>query len=119
MKITLKSGDVREYANAMPAIEIAKSISEGLARNVCAAKVNGEVVDMRTEISEEKTDANSAVLARIEKGMKVKLFCYHAFHDVKMEGRVSKIDIVYKYLVLNETKIYFDDIYDIRICDYR
>ena len=53
MKIILKSGDVREYANAMPAIEIAKSISEGLARNVCAAKVNGETVDMRTEISED------------------------------------------------------------------
>ena len=53
MKITLKSGDVREYAAAMPAIEIAKSISEGLARNVCAAKVNGEVVDLRTEISED------------------------------------------------------------------
>ena len=53
MKITLKSGDVREYAAAMPAIEIAKSISEGLARNVCAAKVNGETVDLRTEISED------------------------------------------------------------------
>ncbi len=53
MKITLKSGDIREYAAAMPAIEIAKSISEGLARNVCAAKVNGEVVDLRTEISED------------------------------------------------------------------
>ncbi len=53
MKITLKSGDVREYAGAMPAIEIAKSISEGLARNVCAAKVNGETVDLRTEIAED------------------------------------------------------------------
>ncbi|MBQ9970025.1 MAG: threonine--tRNA ligase [Oscillospiraceae bacterium] len=53
MKITLKSGDIREYAAAMPAIEIAKSISEGLARNVCAAKVNGETVDLRTEISED------------------------------------------------------------------
>ncbi len=53
MKITLKSGDVKEFASAMPAIEIAKSISEGLARNVCAAKVNGEVVDLRTEISED------------------------------------------------------------------
>ncbi|MGN0663651.1 MAG: threonine--tRNA ligase, partial [Negativibacillus sp.] len=53
MKITLKSGDVREYANPMPAIEIAKSISEGLARNVCAVKVNGETVDLRTEIAED------------------------------------------------------------------
>ena len=73
----------------------------------------------RTEISEEKTDANSAVLARVEKGMKIQLLCYHAFHDIKLEGRVNQIDIVYKFLVVDGTKIFFDDIYDIRICDYR
>ena len=52
MKITLR-GDVREYEGAMPAIEIAKSISEGLARNVCAVKVDGEVVDLRTIIDKD------------------------------------------------------------------
>ena len=52
MKITLR-GDVREYEGAMPAIEIAKSISEGLARNVCAVKVDGEVVDFRTIIDKD------------------------------------------------------------------
>lgn len=45
MKIKFPDGAVREYENGSSALDIAKSISEGLARNVLAAKVNGEVVD--------------------------------------------------------------------------
>ncbi|MBQ6855603.1 MAG: threonine--tRNA ligase, partial [Lachnospiraceae bacterium] len=48
MKITLKDGSVKEYAQAMAIIDIAKDISEGLARMACAAEMNGEVVDLRT-----------------------------------------------------------------------
>lgn len=73
----------------------------------------------RTEISEEKSDANSAILYKVEKGMKIRLLCYFSFHNVKMEGRVTEIDLVYKYLKLGNDKIYFDDIYDIKICDNR
>ena len=47
MKVTLKDGSVREYAQPMAVIDIAKDISEGLARNVCAATVNGEGVDIK------------------------------------------------------------------------
>ena len=47
MKITLKDGVVKEYESALSVLDIAKSISEGLARNACAGKVNGEVVDLR------------------------------------------------------------------------
>lgn len=72
----------------------------------------------RTEISEEKSDKNSAVLLKIEKGMKVKILCHYAFHDIKLEGRVEEIDIVYKYLIVDGKRIYFADIYDIRICDF-
>ncbi len=50
MKITLKDGSVKEYAQAMAVIDIAKDISEGLARMACVAEVNGEVVDLRTVI---------------------------------------------------------------------
>ncbi len=50
MKITLKDGSVKEYAQAMAIIDIAKDISEGLARMACVAEVNGEVVDLRTVI---------------------------------------------------------------------
>jgi len=55
MVITLKDGSTKEYAGKMSAIEIAKDISEGLARVACAAEVNGEVVDLRTEIAEDAT----------------------------------------------------------------
>ena len=43
MKITLKDGVVKEFDNAVSVLEIAKSISEGLARNACAGIVDGEV----------------------------------------------------------------------------
>lgn len=45
IKVTLPDGSVREYENGATALDVAKSISEGLARNVLAAKVNGTVVD--------------------------------------------------------------------------
>ncbi|MBQ7432831.1 MAG: threonine--tRNA ligase [Lachnospiraceae bacterium] len=68
MKITLKDGSVKEFAEAMSAYEIARSISEGLARNACAAEVNGKVVDLRTVIEEDSelnilTTADPAGLA--------------------------------------------------------
>lgn len=48
MKVTLKDGSCKEYADAMSVAEIAADISEGLARMACAGEVNGEVVDLRT-----------------------------------------------------------------------
>ena len=53
MKIALKDGSVKEYAGEMSVIDIAKDISEGLARMACAGCVDGEVVDLRTVISKD------------------------------------------------------------------
>lgn len=53
MKITLKDGSVKEYAQSMSVIEIAKDISEGLARMACAGEINGEVVDLRTVVDKD------------------------------------------------------------------
>ena len=53
MKITLKDGSVKEYQEAKTVYEIASDISEGLARVACAGEVSGEIVDLRTEISED------------------------------------------------------------------
>lgn len=50
MNIILKDGSSIELAAGANAYDAAKAISEGLARNVCAAEVNGEVVDLRTEL---------------------------------------------------------------------
>ena len=51
MKITLKDGSVKEYGQSMAVIDIARDLSEGLARAATAAKVNGELVDLRTVVS--------------------------------------------------------------------
>ena len=53
MKITLKDGSVKEYESAMSIIEIAKDISEGLARVACAGEINGEVADLRTVVDKD------------------------------------------------------------------
>ncbi len=53
MKITLKGGTVKEYEGAKTILDIAKDISEGLSRAATSAKVNGEVEDLRTEISSD------------------------------------------------------------------
>jgi threonyl-tRNA synthetase len=53
IKITLPDGSVREYAKGTTSMDIAKSISEGLARKVLAAQVNGEVYDMSRAINDD------------------------------------------------------------------
>ena len=53
MIITLKDGSTKEYAQPMSVYEIAKDISEGLARVATAGEVNGEVVDLRTVVDKD------------------------------------------------------------------
>ena len=55
IKITFPDQNVREYPKGTTSIEIAKSISEGLARNVLSAKVNGEVWDASRPIQTDAT----------------------------------------------------------------
>jgi threonyl-tRNA synthetase len=54
IKITFPDGQVRDFENGITPFQVALSISEGLARNVLAANLNGEVVDSSTPI---KADA--------------------------------------------------------------
>lgn len=53
MKVTLKDGSSKEYGQAMSVYDIAKDISEGLARNACAGQLDGEVVDLRTIVDKD------------------------------------------------------------------
>lgn len=53
MKITLKDGSSKEYEGAMSVLDIAKDISEGLARVACAGEVDGTVVDLRTIVDKD------------------------------------------------------------------
>ena len=69
MKITLKDGSVKEYAESKSIIEIAADISEGLARAACAGLVNGKVEDLRTVLD---GDCELAILtARDKEGLTV------------------------------------------------
>ena len=53
MKITLKDGSVKEYGQSMAVIDIARDLSEGLARAATCAKVDGEIEDLRTVIDRD------------------------------------------------------------------
>lgn len=55
IKITLPDGSVREYEKGTTGLQIAASISEGLARNVLAAKVNGQVWDATRAIEQDSS----------------------------------------------------------------
>ena len=55
MKITLKDGSSKEYEQALSVLDIAKDISEGLARVACAGEVDGNVVDLRTMVDTDCT----------------------------------------------------------------
>ncbi len=53
VKIELKDGSIKEVEQGSSILDIAKSISEGLARVATAGKVDGEVKDLRTVINED------------------------------------------------------------------
>ena len=53
MKITLKDGSVKEYAESKSVYDIALDLSEGLARVACAGEIDGEVVDIRTMVDRD------------------------------------------------------------------
>jgi threonyl-tRNA synthetase len=55
IKITFPDGAIREYEKGVTALDIARSISEGLARKVLAANVNGQVWDATRPISADST----------------------------------------------------------------
>lgn len=76
MIITLKDGSSKEYPNNMSVIDIAKDISEGLARVACAGEVDGKVVDLRTVIDK---DVNLNILTFNDEAGK-KTFWHTASH---------------------------------------
>ena len=55
MIITLKDGSIKEYESQMSVYDIARDISEGLARMACVGEVDGRVVDLRTVVDRDAT----------------------------------------------------------------
>ncbi len=79
--ITLPDGSVRQYEKGTNAMQIAQSISEGLARNVLAAEVNGEVWDASRAI-----DADSVVKLLTWNDLKGKATFWHSSAHLMAEA---------------------------------
>ena len=67
--ITLADGSKREFSNAISAYDVAADIGAGLANAALAAKVNGELVDLSTSITNDAT--LSIITSRDEEGIEV------------------------------------------------
>ena len=80
MKITLKDGSIKEYAESRSVYDIALDISEGLARAACAGEVDGEVVDLRTVV--DKDCQLSILTARDKEGLRtLRHTCSHVLAE--------------------------------------
>ena len=69
----------------------------------------------RHDISDEALAENNALLLRLGKGDVVELACWHGFHDVTLKGRVTELSPTGKFLKLGEERVFFEDIYSIRL----
>lgn len=69
MQIKLKDGSIKEYDGVVSVYDVAKDISDGLARVACAGELDGNIVDLRTEISSD-CELNIVTAADAE-GLKV------------------------------------------------
>jgi threonyl-tRNA synthetase len=76
IKVTLPDGAVKEYQAGVTAMDVAMSISEGLARNVISASVNGNTVEVTTPIT---TDASVTLFTFNDDGGK-KAFWHSSAH---------------------------------------
>lgn len=67
----------------------------------------------RHDIGEEQQEQNSRILLALAPHQRVYLSYYAHFHDVEREGEITAVNLSLRYLVLDEEKIRFEDIYAI------
>ena len=70
MKVILKDGSILKVEKGISILELAKKISEGLARVATCAKVNGKVKDLRYNIEEENAEVEICTFDNSEEGKK-------------------------------------------------
>jgi hypothetical protein len=72
----------------------------------------------KKELSEEQIDALSTTLAKINKRSEVEITFYSGGHYYSLTGIVMDKNDIYKYIVVGEDKIFYDDIYEIKLLDF-
>lgn len=66
-------------------------------------------------MTEELEEELSLVLSKIQKGTTILMTFYRTGHYYELQGKVDGINTIYKYLLIGEEKVFFDDIYTITI----
>ena len=98
MKITLKDGSVMEFEQEMSVLDVAKSISEGLARVATSAKVDGDIVDLRTVLDK---DCELEILTFDSENMKVQMNSsaenFASYKYVKISADMG--DVMYNFYI--------------------
>lgn len=69
----------------------------------------------KKEVSEFRAEQISKTLNKIEKGKTVKATYYDKGYYIDVQGVVTTIDRTFKFIVIGEGKIYFDDLYELKI----
>ncbi len=71
----------------------------------------------KREISDEDKEKIGEVIVRLKKDSRIRITYYSCFHEVTKDGLVACVNTVHKYILMDDEKIFFDDIYSIRITD--
>lgn len=69
----------------------------------------------KRDLSDDEAEELSRTISKLVPRMIIEIECYKSCHDIIIRGAIEKIDIVYKYLIVNKEKIFFDDLYKIKI----
>ena len=69
--------------------------------------------EVKRELGDEAAEMSSIKLNKLHKGSSVRIKYYETGSYLIQKGLVSRIDYSYKYLIVNEAKIWFDDIEEI------
>ena len=71
----------------------------------------------KKHLTEEQTDRISSVLIKTHKGSKIGITFYSNGHYLSLDGYISDINEIYRYIKIGNEKVYFEDIYKIRIIE--
>ncbi len=75
--------------------------------------------EFKRELSEETIAKIQETLLKVKEGARARVEYYKEFHSAVKCGIISKINKTYKYIILDEEKIFLNDIYDIQITDFK
>lgn len=99
-----------DRAKQFAPFEALKGLREALAEKELEHEKNA-----RRDLSDETAQEIQNNLIKLTKGDIVEVICYESGYYITVKGQVNKINIVYRYIMIGDGKIFFEDIYDIRI----